>query len=70
MANPWRWSWLLADLHPEDGVEDIVGFLREWEGAEHGLIPKEERSAWLVSHAVGRLPPLLSVIPDAETREG
>jgi predicted metal-binding protein len=58
VANPNRWSWLLSDLRPQDGGAEIVQFLRDWEGADLGLIPKDARSAWLLTHAIGRLPPL------------
>lgn len=58
VANPNRWSWLLSDLRPQDGADDIMQFLRDWEEADMGLIPKAERKAWLLTHAIGRLPPL------------
>ena len=58
VANPARWSWLLSDLRPQDGPEDILQFLKDWQAAEAGLIPKEDRKAWLLTHAIGRLPPL------------
>ena len=60
IADPARWSWLLADLRPdEQDAGQIIRFLEEWLAAEDGLIPKTERSAWLVSHAIGRMPPFL-----------
>ena len=58
VAAPGRWSWLIGDLSPEDDFTDLMDFLRAWQRAENGLIPKEERSKWLLRHGIGRVPPL------------
>ncbi len=58
VAAPERWSWLIGNLSPEDDFIELMNFLRAWQGAENGLIPKEERSKWLLRHGLGRVPPL------------
>lgn len=57
VAAPGNWSWLIGDLLPEDNFDDLMSFLRDWLDADAGLIPKEERSKWLMHHALGRVPP-------------
>lgn len=58
VGAPGRWSWLIGDLSPEDDFTELMDFLQSWQGAENGLIPKAERSKWLLRHGLGRVPPL------------
>jgi len=59
VVAPGRWSWLIGDLSPQDDFIELMDFLRAWQAAENGLIPKEERSKWLLRHGLGRVPPVI-----------
>ena len=57
VATPGRWSWLIGEISPEDDFKELMDFLEDWLDAENALIPKQERSKWLMQHGLGRVPP-------------
>lgn len=57
IAGPDRWSWLIGDIATAHDCDELLVFVRQWLAAPQGLIAKQNRSAWLIGHALGRLPP-------------
>ncbi|TCS64756.1 DUF1636 family protein [Varunaivibrio sulfuroxidans] len=58
VAAPGRWSWLIGDITDAQDCDELLVFIRQWLAAPQGLIAKQDRSAWLITHALGRLPPV------------
>lgn len=58
VAEPGRWSWLIGDIVDDEDCIELIGFIRQWLSAPQGLIAKRDRSAWLIAHTLGRIPPM------------
>ncbi len=58
LSGEGKWTYVYGDLDPQDAVETLISFARQYGASRDGVVPWRERPETIRKSVVARIPPL------------